>query len=222
MKARAKVRYGPLQNWGLEMNRHSSLFNLLFFLFSLSKVVWGQDVNTPPAANGDAEAGLTLASAERVYLHAELGTTVLAGLGRYSSHPSGRGAPSAARAREGLEKAVAKWGRFTVVNEAAGADLILVIIEGNRTSGIREGVLTERLAVFPGGSARTDPPLLWQSHSHDGGVRDYRPVAKTVDEFRSAIEEYEKNIPKEVLAQARQQESNSAARRMRFRRGRPL
>jgi hypothetical protein len=187
------------------MNRHSPLFNLLFFLFlfSLSQVGWGQDVSSPPAANVDAELGLTLASADRVYLHAELGTMSQPGLGRYSSHPSGRGAPSAARALEGLEKAIAKWGRFTVVNAPEEADLVLVIVEGNRNSGVREGVLTENLAVFPGGSANTDAPVLWQSQSHDGGVRDYRPVARTVDEFRSAIEEYEKKIPKELLAQAR-------------------
>jgi hypothetical protein len=203
---RAQVRYGPYsENWGLEMNRHSPLFDLLFFLFlfSLFTVGWGQDVSTHPATNVDAEPGLTLASADRVFLHAELGATMQPGLGRYSSHPSGRGAPSADRALEGLEKAIAKWGRFTVVNEPEEADLVLVIVEGNRTSGIREGVLTEKLAVFPGGSVTTDAPVLWQSQSHDGGVRDYRPVSKTVDEFRSAIEEYAKKIPKEVLAQAR-------------------
>jgi len=44
-----------------------------------------------PAANGESEPGLTLASAERVYLDAQLGTTIAEGFGRYSSHPSGRG-----------------------------------------------------------------------------------------------------------------------------------
>src|SRR5882762_2486787 len=46
-----------------------------------------------PAASVDAEPGLTLASAARVYLDAEIGTTIPPGFGRYSSHPSGRGAP---------------------------------------------------------------------------------------------------------------------------------
>ncbi len=162
-----------------------------------------------PAATADAEPGLTLASADRVYLNAELGTTIPAGFGRYSSHPSGRAAPSIERAHEGLEKAIAKWGRFTVVSDPGKADLILVIVEGNRTSGIREGILTERLVVSRGGPEGTAP--LWQSKSHDGGIRDYRPVAKTVDEFRAALEEYEKTIPQELVAQARAKRKAEAA-----------
>src|SRR5712671_5637529 len=154
-----------------------------------------------PAASFDAELGLTLASANRVYLDAALGTTIPAGFGRYSSHPSGRGAPSVERARAGLEKAIAQWGRFTVVSDPGKADLIVVIVEGNRNSGIREGVLTEKLLVLRDGAERTAP--LWQSKSYDGGIRDYRPVAKTVEEFRGAVEEYEKSIPREVVAQAR-------------------
>ncbi len=154
-----------------------------------------------PVASVDVDLGLTLASANRVYLNAELGTTIPAGFGRYSSHPSGRAAPSAERAHAGLAKAIAQWGRFTVVGDPGKADLILVIVEGNRNLGVREGVLTERLLVSRGGIERTAP--LWQSNSHDGGMRDYRPVGKTVDEFRAAVEEYEKNIPQELVAQAR-------------------
>jgi len=154
-----------------------------------------------PAASTEPEPGLTLASAARVYLNAALGTTIAEGFGRYSSHPSGRGAPSAQRAHAELQKAIAQWGRFTVVGDPGQADLILVIVEGNRNAGVREGVLTERLVVSRGGSEETAP--LWQSKSHDGGVRDYRPVAKTVEEFRTAVEEYEKNIPRELVAEAR-------------------
>jgi hypothetical protein len=154
-----------------------------------------------PAARIEPEPGLTLASAARVYLDAALGTTIAEGFGRYSSHPSGRGAPSAQRAHAELQKAIAQWGRFTVVGDPGKADLILVIVEGNRNAGVREGVLTEKLVVSRGGSEETAP--LWQSKSHDGGVRDYRPVAKTVEEFRAAVEEYEKNIPRELVAEAR-------------------
>jgi len=161
-----------------------------------------------PVASVDADLGLTLASANRVYLDAELGTTIPAGFGRYSSHPSGRAAPSAERAHAGLAKAIAQWGRFTVVGDPGKADLILVIVEGNRNSGVREGVLTERLLVSRGGIERTAP--LWQSNSHDGGMRDYRPVGKTVEEFRAAVEEYEKRIPQELMAQARAKRSAEA------------
>jgi hypothetical protein len=158
-----------------------------------------------PAAGIDGpsldEPGLMLVSAYRVYVDAELGEVVQPGFGRYSSHPSGRGAPSVQRAHAELQKAIAQWGRFTVVSDPGKADLILVIVEGNRNAGVREGVLTERLVVSRGGSEEMAP--LWQSKSHDGGVRDYRPVAKTVDEFRGAVEEYEKTIPRELVAEAR-------------------
>src|ERR1700756_3401599 len=67
-----------------------------------------------PAAGIDGpsldEPGLMLASAYRVYLDAELGEIVQPGFGRYSSHPSGRGAPSAQRAHAELQKAIAQWG----------------------------------------------------------------------------------------------------------------
>jgi hypothetical protein len=183
--------------WGVRMKALLPLF-----LFSLAVAIPAQAQASQPSAAkpADAEPGLTLVSAERVYLDARLGTTIEPRLGRYSSHPSGRGAPNAGRAREGLEKAIAKWGRFTVVDDPEKSDLVLVIVEGNRNSGIREGVLTEKLLVARGGA---DKVKLWESSSHDGGVRDYRPVAKTVDEFRAAVEEYEKKVPKELVAQAR-------------------
>lgn len=175
---------------------------LPLFLLSLAVAIPAQAQASQPSAAkpDDSEPGLTLASAERVYLDARLGTAIEPGFGPHSSHPSGRGAPNAGRAREGLERAIAKWGRFTVVDDPVTADLVLVIVEGNRNSGVREGVLTEKLLVARGGA---DKVKLWESSSHEGGVRDYRPVAKTVDEFRAAVEEYEKKIPKELMAQAR-------------------
>jgi hypothetical protein len=180
------------------MCQHTALSALLFcFLLATSGPGHSQDPQTlqsakEPATSTAAEPGLTLAAAGRVYLTAELGTTVQAG--------SGRGSPSAELAREGLEKAITKWGRFALVDSPEKADLILVIVEGSRNSGVRVGVLTERLLVSRAGTDRTT--LVWKSNSYDGGIRDYRPVAKAVDEFRAAVEEYDKTIPKELLAQA--------------------
>jgi hypothetical protein len=178
------------------MSRHTALSILLFAFVILGTSSSGHSQEAQalqPAASSDPEPGLTLASAERVYLAAELGTTVPAG--------SGRGSPSAERAREGLEKAMTKWGRFTLVDDPEKADLILVIVEGSRNSGVRVGLLTERLLIARGGSDRT--AFLWKSNSYDGGIRDYRPVARTVDEFRAAVEEYDKKLPTELVAQTR-------------------
>src|SRR5262249_17233076 len=143
----------------------------------------------------DSEPALTLASAERVYLNARLGAIVNGG--------SGRGFPSADRALAGLRKAIADWRRFTIVNAPNQPDLTLTIVEGSRNSGIRMGILTEKLIVTRGRSPSMDSPSLWESSSQDGGIRNYRPVANTLNEFRAAIEEYDKTLPKELIAQAR-------------------
>lgn len=155
------------------------------------------------ATVASAEPGLMLVSAERVYLGAELGTVVQTG--------SGRGSPSIERARGALETAIARWDRFTIVDDPRKADLALVIVEGNRNSGIRVGVLRERLLVSRGGSSRGDQSVMWKSQDYDGGVRDYRPVGKTVDELRAAIDQYEKKIPRETLQQARVARKPSAS-----------
>ena len=189
---------------GVIMQRRNALSMLLCFSASLAMAVAShsqdsqasQPSNTSAQpASAHAEPALALASAESVYLAAELGGAVRHGLGR--------GFPSVERAQAGLRDAIAKWGRFTIVDAPEKADLVLVIVEGNRTSGIRAGALTERLLVSAGGPDSEESALLWQSNSHDGGVRDYRPIAKTVDEFRAAVEEYDKKITKDQIAEAR-------------------
>jgi len=141
------------------------------------------------------EPALTLASAERVYLSARLGATASGG--------SGRGFPSSDRALADLKKAIMDWRRFTIVNAPEQADLILTIVEGSRNSGIRVGILTERLLVARGGSQSVESPSLWESISQDGGIRNYRPVANTVNEFRAAVEESENKLPKELIVNRR-------------------
>lgn len=43
--------------------------------------------------------------------------------------------PSAAKAKEILEKEVQKWGRFTVAETPEQADLVMILVEGNRAAG---------------------------------------------------------------------------------------
>jgi len=85
-----------------------------------------------------------------------------------------------------------KWGRLTIVEEANHADLVMVIIEGNRSSFWKKGELYEKLLVFPGGSAAiAESTPLWQEEVREGVVAG-RPVGKLVDHLRKQIEEYEK------------------------------
>jgi hypothetical protein len=76
---------------------------------------------------------------------------------------------------------------------------------------LKTGALTEKLQVTRGGSKIADAPILWESPSHTGGIADYRPVAKTVKELRFVIEDYEKKIPQEKIAQARQARTTDQA-----------
>ena len=85
-----------------------------------------------------------------------------------------------------------KWGRLTILEEANHADLVMVIIEGNRSSFWKKGELYEKLLVFPGGSAAiAESTPLWQEEVKEGVVAG-RPVGKLVDHLRKQIEEYEK------------------------------
>src|SRR5437899_554772 len=71
--------------------------------------------------------------------------------------------PNPERAANALQKALEKWGRLKLVNEAGQADLVLLIVEGNRSSLFKKGELFERLVVLPGGPGTAqDKAALWQ------------------------------------------------------------
>ncbi len=151
------------------------------------------DAATPPRQNG-TDQKLTLAAAQTVFLTATVGEVLPTAYGRARA--------SADRALAELKKAVARWHRFELVDSPDRADLVLIIVESNHTSGIREGALNERLLVARGRSTTSDS-VMWKSTLHEGGLRDYRPVAKTVEEFRALLEQYDKNLPADAIAQAR-------------------
>src|SRR5438874_7369278 len=115
------------------MQHHSTSLSVSLCLgasLAMTIASYAQDSKASPPSNTSAthtEPALTLASAKSVYLAAELGDVVRSGLGR--------GFPNAERAQAGLRDAVGKWARFTIVDAPEKADLVLVIVEGNRNSG---------------------------------------------------------------------------------------
>ena len=100
------------------------------------------------------------------------------------------------KAEEALKKALVKWGRFQVVDDAAKADLILVISEGEVAESRMER-LTGHLAIFPGGStADTDVKPLWEVEEVGPAFGfNRRPTNKLIEHLRGDLAEFEKPAP---------------------------
>ncbi len=112
----------------------------------------------------------------------------------------GSGVPSQTKSQERIEKELGKWGRFTLVTDPAHADLVVVLLEGNRIVKGGYGPYSE-LLVFNGGKmpAKYEKPL-WQT---DAMWTFGSAVGKLVERFRKHIEELEKATP--TVAQIAQQ-----------------
>jgi hypothetical protein len=109
--------------------------------------------------------------------------------------------PNPDKAKDKLQKAVREWGRLTIVDDPAAADLVLVIVEGNRSSFIKQGELYEVLLAFPGGSSeREDSKPLWQQEAKEGFGG--RPADKLLERFRKYVEGLEKSLPPAAPAHA--------------------
>ena len=106
------------------------------------------------------------------------------------SYVSGRVGPGKAKAD--VEMALTEWGRFSVVSEAAEADLVLVIVEETLPPNLlSDGRL--RLGHTLGVVATRGPTtgLLWLGTTTDGGlVSAFRSpsASRVVDEFREEVE----------------------------------
>lgn len=114
--------------------------------------------------------------------------------------PFGVGIPSQKKSQERIEKELRKWGRFTLVVDPTQADLIVVLLEGNRFLKGGYGPYSE-LLVFQGGKlpAKYEKPL-WQT---DAMWSVGSAVGKVVERFRKHIEELERATP--TVAQIAQQ-----------------
>jgi predicted outer membrane repeat protein len=137
----------------------------------------------PPQTGGPTREQI-LVSAKKV--------TLLGGLGYVAAYGIALN-PSEKKAQEYLEKEVGKWGRFTVIADPKKADLVLVLFEGNRSSGNGGVIRTARLLVFAGGPLpqRGDLPM-WQDDENGGILLPTTAAPKVVGKLRSYIERLEK------------------------------
>lgn len=92
------------------------------------------------------------------------------------------------KAKKALEKELAKWGRFQVI-ESVSADLIFVIDEDTTESPLTGRQLRERLAIFPGGSLpAADATPLWTTEAKQNAFGlGGRPAGKLVDKLRKDL-----------------------------------
>jgi hypothetical protein len=100
---------------------------------------------------------------------------------------------STSKAEEAFKKALVKWGRFQLVDDAESADLIIVISEYSSSKPKWTERITEGVAIFAGGSTpNVDATPLW-SVNELGPELGQRPTGKLVADLRKYLSELEKS-----------------------------
>ena len=100
----------------------------------------------------------------------------------------------ASKAGQTLKKALVKWGRFHIVNDAKTADLIIVISEYSSSKPTRMERVSEALAIFVGGSTPcADATPLW-AVKEVGPALGQRPAGKLVEDLRKQLTKLEESV----------------------------
>jgi hypothetical protein len=98
--------------------------------------------------------------------------------------------PNSARAADSVTKALAKWGRYEIVNEPARADLIAVVTESNRAIwGVQEQ-LRSNLSVYAAGFASADSKPLWTSDAKEAFTK--MPSTKVAEDFCKYVDKLQR------------------------------
>ncbi len=104
------------------------------------------------------------------------------------------GSDPASKAGQTLKKALVKWGRFSLVDDAETADLIIVIWDYSSSKPTRTERISEGLAVFTGGSTNcANATPLW-AVKEVGPVLGQRPTRQLVDDLRKQLTTLEKSF----------------------------
>jgi hypothetical protein len=101
---------------------------------------------------------------------------------------------SACKAEQTIKKAVVKWKRFQLVDNAETADLIIVVSEYSSSKPTRMERVSEELAIFVGGTmpcAEATP--LW-AVKEVGPALGQRPTGKLVDDLRKQLTKLEESV----------------------------
>lgn len=95
------------------------------------------------------------------------------------------------KAVETLKSALAKWGRFHVVDDPGVADLIIVTSEYSSSKVTRMQRISEQVAIFQGGStANIEATPLW-AVTEVGPALGTRPTGKLVEDLRKYLTQLE-------------------------------
>jgi hypothetical protein len=98
------------------------------------------------------------------------------------------------KAEQTLKKALVKWGRFRLVDDAETADLIIIISEYSSSKPTRMERVSEALAIFAGGSTpcADGTPLL--AVKEVGPALGQRPTGKLVEDLRKELSNLEESV----------------------------
>jgi len=98
------------------------------------------------------------------------------------------------KAEQTLKKALVKWGRFHLVDDAKTADLIIVISEYSSSKPTKMERIREALAIFVGGSTPcADATPLW-AVNEVGPALGQRPTGKLVEDLRKQLTTLETSV----------------------------
>ena len=97
------------------------------------------------------------------------------------------------KAEQTLKKALVKWGRFHLVDDAETADLIIVISNYSSSKPTRMERVREALAIFVGGNTPcADATPLW-AVNEVGPALGQRPTGKLVEDLRKQLTKLEES-----------------------------
>lgn len=103
----------------------------------------------------------------------------------------GEGLDPTGKAEETLKKALVKWGRFHLVDDAETADLIIVVSNYSSSKPTRMERIREALAIFVGGKTPcADATPLW-AVNEVGPALGQRPTRKLVEDLRKHLTKLE-------------------------------
>jgi hypothetical protein len=101
---------------------------------------------------------------------------------------------STSKAEQAFKRALAKWGRFQLVDDAETADLVIVISEYSSSKPQRMERISEGVTIFVGGSTpNADPTPLW-AVKELGPELGQRPTGKLVKDLRKYVTELEVSV----------------------------
>jgi hypothetical protein len=101
---------------------------------------------------------------------------------------------STSKAEQAFKKALVKWGRFQLVDDAETADLIIVISEYSSSKPKWTERITESVAIFVGESAPSvDAIPLW-AVKELGPELGQRPTGKLVEDLRKYLTKLEETV----------------------------